>query len=78
MKTDFYRTKDLSEAGVLITLGKKLLEINRQGKICWFIFEDERGCKKISTNFWFGVCMVNAKYYYQAMTTLKNRIFSGG
>lgn len=76
MKTDIYKTKDLSEASTLLTLGKKLLDIHREGAICWFIFEDEHDCKRISTNYWFGTCMVNAKYYHQAMTTLKNRIFS--
>ncbi len=71
-----YRTKDLSEASALLTLRQKLIDIQREGKVCWFIFENKRSCEKIANGFWFGVCMVNAKTYYQAMVTLKNRIFS--
>ncbi len=76
METEKYKTKDLAEASALLTRSQKLIDIEREDKICWFVFENKRSCEKIATDFWFGICMVNAKNYYQAMVTLKNRIFS--
>lgn len=71
-----FRTKDLSEASLLLTKSGRLLEIERDGNTCWFVFEDKKSCENLSDQFWFGECLVNAKSYYQAMATLKNRIFS--
>jgi len=74
--TDEYRTKDLAEGALLLTKGKRLLRLEREGKIVWFVFEDEKACKKLSYQFWFGKCLVNAKNYYGSLTILKNRIFA--
>jgi hypothetical protein len=71
-----YRTKDLSEGSVLLVKQQKLLSIDREGKTCWFIFEDKKSCEQIANQFWFGSCLVNAKSYFEAIQTLKNRIFS--
>lgn len=72
-----YKTKDLSESAALLIRKQHLVEIQREGKICWFIFEDLQNCKKISNEFFFGELMVNAREYYQAISRLKNRIFAG-
>ena len=72
---EIYRIRDLSEAGVLLVSGKKLIEIKKEGNVCWFEFEDFDDCKRISELFWFGELMVNAKSYYDAITRLKSRIF---
>jgi hypothetical protein len=72
---EIYRIRDLSEAGVLLVSGKKLIEIEKEGSVCWFDFEDFDDCKRISELFWFGELMVNAKSYYDAITRLKSRIF---
>lgn len=71
-----FRTKDLSEASLLLTKDNQLLEIERDGNTCWFVFEDRKACEELSNQFWFGKCLVNAKSFYEAMNTLKNRIFS--
>lgn len=79
MKTvtnEIYTTKDLSEASLLLAKGQKLTEIRREGTTCWFEFSDKKTCEELSNQFWFGECLVNAKTYYEAMATLKNRIFS--
>jgi hypothetical protein len=72
-----YRTRELSEAAVLLLKGQHLLEINRIGKISWFVFEDKRQCEKISNEFFFGELLVNARTYYETITRLKGRIFAG-
>lgn len=71
-----YLTRDLAEASLLLTKKQKLLRLDRQGKVCWFVFADEEKCKQLSNQFFFGVCLVNAKSYFDAIQTLKNRIFS--
>lgn len=71
-----FKTRDLPEASLLLTKGSRLLEIERDGNTCWFVFENKKSCEELSKQFWFGECLVDAKSYYQAMATLKNRIFS--
>lgn len=76
MDNNEYSTKDLAEGSLLLVKNKKLIRLDRQGKIVYFIFADRKSCEELSNQFWFGQCLVNAKSYYEAMTTLKNRIFS--
>lgn len=71
-----YKTKDLAEASVLIVKEKKILRVERQDRICWFVFEDKEECEKIVNDFWFGDCLVNARDFQRAQNILKNRIFS--
>ena len=73
---DTYQTKDLSEAAALLTLGQKIIRIDREGGICWFVFSEKFKCQEISNSFWFDDCLVDAKSYYDSITRLKNRIFS--
>lgn len=70
-----YSTKDLSEASLLLTKNQKLIRLNRQGKTVFFVFGDRKECDDLSSQFWFGQCLVNAKSYFEAIQTLKNRIF---
>lgn len=71
-----YKTKDLAEASALLVMKKTLLKVEREGQICWFVFDDKKNCEKISNNFFFGQLPVNAREYYEAMNRLKNKIFS--
>jgi hypothetical protein len=71
-----YSTKDLSEASALLIKNQKLLHLERQGKTVYFHFADKKNCEELASQFWFDECLVNAKSYYNAMVTLKNRIFS--
>jgi len=71
-----YSTKDLAEAALLLVKKQKLLRLERQGKVCFFVFANKEACENLSSQFWFGECLVNAKTYYEAMLTLKNRIFA--
>lgn len=71
-----YRTKDLGECAALIVAKQKLINIERQGKVCWFVFEDKEKCEKLANQFFFGELLLNAREYYEAMVRIKNRIFS--
>lgn len=74
---NIYKTKDLAEAGALIIKKLQLIEIEREGKICWFIFGNKQECEKLSNKFFFGEFLVNALEYHETLNRLKNRIFSG-
>lgn len=74
---NIYKTKDLAEAGALIIKKLQLIEIEREGKICWFIFDNKQECEKLSNQFFFGEFLVNALEYHETLNRLKNRIFSG-
>lgn len=71
-----YKTKDLAEASFFLAKAIPLKRLERDGRICWFIFVDGVKCKRLSEDFWFGQATIQAKGYYDAMQTLKNRIFS--
>lgn len=74
--TSEYKTKDLAEAAALITKQQKLTGVAREGSLCWFLFENKEICGEVSNQFFFGELLVNAREYHEAITRLKNRIFS--
>lgn len=79
MRTDKdkeYKTKDIGESSALITCGQKIIDIQRDGKICWFVFEHTNKCIEISREYFFGRLKGNLRQYNEAMNVLKNRIFS--
>ena len=73
---DIYSTRDLGESSLLLSKKQKLLRLERQSNTVYFIFADRKTCEMLSNQFFFGVCLVNAKTYFEAIQTLKNRIFS--
>ena len=76
MENKFYITRDLGESAALLIKGKKLINHNWVGKICWFYFEDEEKCKEISSEYFFGELLINARVFHEMETRLKNRIFA--
>lgn len=75
-QTEGYKTKDLAESAALIIKNIRLIRIDREGRICWFVFDNKEECEKLSNQFFFGELQVNAREYYEALGRLKNRIFS--
>jgi hypothetical protein len=71
-----YRTKDLAESSFLLAKGKQLLSIERQGKVCWFVYENKIECEELVNEFLFGNSTISAKTFYEAIQTLKHKIFS--
>lgn len=80
--TENYQTKDLYEAAFLYAKEIPLVNLEWNDNKCYFVFQDtvtsnKSLCKELSLRFWFGGdCLINAKSYYQAIQTLKNRIFA--
>lgn len=70
-----YKTKDLPLAAVLLTKGIHLLEVQKEGEICWFLFENKNECENISFDYSFKSVMVDARTFYQSVLRIKNIIF---
>ncbi|MFH1863953.1 MAG: hypothetical protein ABIJ85_03545 [bacterium] len=75
-KVTEYKTRDLAEASAFITKGQEITRIEREGAICYFVFNNSELCKELSNKFFFGNFQVNARELYESMNRLKNRIFS--
>jgi len=71
-----YKTKDLGEGAALVTSGLKILDIRRDGTICWFLFKHTKQCEEISKEYFFGNLKGNLRNYNESINILKNRIFS--
>lgn len=76
MENEIYKTKDLAEAASLIVSKQQLIQIEREGKLCWFVFKNRKVCEKASNEYFFGNLQGNLRQYSEAMNVLKNRIFS--
>ncbi len=74
--TNTYKTRDLNEASVLLTLKRPLIDIKREVNICWFVFEGKERCQQISQQYFFVTLLVNARDLVESQQILKNRIFS--
>lgn len=74
--TTLYATKDLAEAAALMTRGIKVVDIERESSVCWFIFDDLELSKSLSQEFFFGELQVNARKYHESLSLLKKRIYS--
>ena len=76
MSKHTYKTRHLAEAAALIVMGLKFIRMEREGAICWFAFDDNAKCSSVSNDFFFGSLLVNAREYHDAMSLLKNRVYS--
>ena len=76
MNNNVYLTKDLYEASLLYSLGKRFLGLKQENNFYWFQFEDKASCEQIADGFWSRKINVNAKTYAEAIRTLKDRIFA--
>lgn len=66
-----YRIKDIGLAAALLSSGKSMVEISKEGGICWFMFNDLDGCIALDKKYWFGELLVNAKTYKKNLDELK-------
>lgn len=69
-------TKDLSLAGLLYAKGVSFVGVNRNGKLCWFVFGNHELCVKFQQEFFSKSVEVNAKEYADALRTLKDLVFA--
>jgi hypothetical protein len=69
-------TKDLYLASLWYAKGVRMVDIRRNGKECYFIFEDKEKCKEIEKRYWSKEEVVIAKEFTDAVKTLKGLLFS--
>ena len=72
-----YSTRTLALAAALIAAGRKLLRLDREGRVAFFIFDDSTICDDLEQRYWAGSLQVDAKEYADAEKTLKDRLFGG-
>jgi len=73
---NIFRTKDLNEATYLYVSNKKLLDIEKDNGFCWFIFEDNEGCRALLDTYWRNEALVSAKTFAEALKSLKYRVIN--
>jgi len=73
-----YKTKDIYLAATLITRGFKQYYIQRNGRQCYFIFDQdgERNPQVEADNYWMGNLLVDPKELFNSYKELKNRMFN--
>lgn len=76
MKEKIFSTKDLPLASLCYAKGERLLEVKREGRVCWFIFENQNKCSELQKKYFSKSIEVNAKEYSDAIRTLKDLVFS--
>lgn len=67
------RIKDLYLAAFVYSKNKQLVGIERDGRICWFIFQD---CEELISEYWKDAAIGKIKSYTDAIRTLKDLIYS--
>jgi len=72
---NLYSTKDLYTASFLYAKGIKLNSTDKQGKVCWFVFEDKTHCERLIQSYLAKTEMVVAKDFTDAVRTLKDLVF---
>ena len=74
--SDHFLTKDLQLAGLLYAKSAGFIGVNRNGRLCWFVFENHPLCEKLQQQFFAKSVEVNAKDYADAIRTLKDLVFA--
>lgn len=75
-KNNSFITKDLYLSALLYAKGVKLQKIDRQGRVCWFVFADKDLGQELQQKFIAKTVDVNAKEYTDALRTLKDLVFA--
>jgi hypothetical protein len=73
---DVYQTKDLYESALLAASNLKLIKLVKETDFYWFVFDNKTRAEELSSKFWQGEALVNAKAYAESIRGLKNRIFA--
>ena len=72
-----FSTYDLGLATVLITLGYKLLKLDKTNpKKVRFVFEEEKGINQAILDYWNDEIKLPAQTLFNNQKMLKNRIYS--
>lgn len=71
---EYYVTKDIGEATVLLCKGFELVKFEWKNEICYFYFPNKIEAEKITHQYNFGSVEVSAKQFYQNMILIKRKI----
>lgn len=71
-----FTTKDLYISALCYSKGARLLKVNRQGRVCWFVFEDKNLCEEYQRQYFAKTIDVNVMAYVEALRTLKDLVFA--
>jgi hypothetical protein len=76
MKKDEMVTRDLMEAAFLDASGMDFLRVEPNGnRDFYFVFENGAECEELSSLYWSGKAMVNAREFTRAVRDFKDIIF---
>ena len=73
---NIYKTKDIFEAAWIYSNDKKLLNLDPDGKYFWFVFEGQKDCEILSSQYWAQEATGNVKIFVNSLKTLKDLVFS--
>lgn len=76
--SNFFVSKDLYLSALCYAKGLRLERIERQGRVCWFLFDDKSRGEQLRREFIAKSIEVNAKDYCDALRTLKDLLFAQG
>lgn len=71
-----FEIKDLYCASYLYAKGAKFIEVKRQGRQCYFLFEDKAHCELLQQEYYAKEGKVVGKEFSDAIKTLKNLVFA--
>ena len=72
-----YKTKDLPEVAALIIKKQRLIKMQRDGSVCWFVFEHTPLCEEIVHKFYYeGLPHNNVREYSETLKMLKGKVTS--
>lgn len=72
-----FSTYDLGCSAALMSLGYKLLNLERGGSAkALFLFEESDGLMRSADLYWRGELQVDALAYFHAIKNLKNQLYS--
>lgn len=74
--TEIFSTRDLYLAGLIYSKGVGFQGVRREGKVCWFLFENKNLCEELQQQFFARTVETNAKNYAEALRTLKDLVFA--
>jgi len=75
--TDSFSSYDLGACAALVSLGYELISLNKSNpKKVLFIFRNQDGIDEAVNSYWSDKLDVNAQTMFNAIKTLKNRIYS--
>lgn len=74
---DYYFCFDLGLSGALVTLGYELSVVDKTNSHkSQFIFKRKKGIDRDIERYWNGSLEISARYYFDSIKMLKNRLYS--